>query len=57
MGTIANNVVKITTIDEFIAAAKEAKKYNINAIWDIEPDLLKEIMLSDALDKVYDDAN
>jgi hypothetical protein len=56
MGT-GNNVVKINSLDQFIAAAKEAKKYNIQAVWDIEPDLLSEIMLSDVLDEIYGDAN
>lgn len=54
MATInTTNVVKINSIDEFVAASKEAKKYNINAVWDIEPDLLRKIMLSDVLDEIY----
>lgn len=54
MDTITN-IVRINSVEEFITAATEAKKNNIQALWDIPQDVLREIMLGDALDKVYGD--
>lgn len=49
------NLTTINTIEEFIDAATNAKKNNVNAIWTINPDLLREIMLGDTLEKIYGD--
>jgi hypothetical protein len=52
MATITNTV-KINTVEEFVAAAKEAKLYGTHPIWDIAPEVLREIMLSDVLEEIY----
>jgi len=53
MSSNSNNVIKINSVEEFIAAAKEAKENNVQAFWDIPFDIMKEIMEGDALDIVY----
>jgi len=54
MITNFTNEVSINTAEEFIASAKEAKKFNIQRVWTMDIELLKEIILSDDLDELKD---
>lgn len=52
MDTITN-IIHIDTVEEYIEKMKEAKEHNTEIFFDMSLELLNEIMLGDALDKIY----